>query len=212
VARGEQRAKPNAWLDTVLNAAWIPGVPEDEAAYLLVLERALLDRRISEFEAQQLVEVAGEARLSGASIARLHKDYLRSLTQEALADGVVAGSEEADLHAVAAALGLTRDDVTAALAWAHRRQPVEPALDAFTLAAGDRIVFTGEISRPRDEWVAEIAECGLASGGITKSTKLVVAADPDSLSGKASKARSYGIPIVDEAAFVRLFDAYRAVR
>ncbi|HCM50934.1 MAG TPA: hypothetical protein DIS91_10455, partial [Microbacterium sp.] len=29
--------------------------------------------------------------------------------------------------------------------------------------------------------------------------RLVVAADPDSLSGKARKARDYGIPIVGEA-------------
>jgi DNA polymerase III subunit epsilon len=33
-------------------------------------------------------------------------------------------------------------------------------------------------------------------GGVTKSTKVVVAADPESLSGKAGKARSYGIPVV----------------
>jgi DNA polymerase-3 subunit epsilon len=39
---------------------------------------------------------------------------------------------------------------------------------------------------------------------MSKTTKLVVAADPDSQSGKAAKARSYGIPVVSEAAFARL--------
>ena len=34
---------------------------------------------------------------------------------------------------------------------------------------------------------------------VTRKVKLVAAADPDSLSGKARKARDYGIPIVDEA-------------
>ncbi|WP_292708318.1 BRCT domain-containing protein [Microbacterium sp. 67-17] len=34
--------------------------------------------------------------------------------------------------------------------------------------------------------------------GVTKKVRLVVAADPDSLSGKARKARDYGIPIVGE--------------
>ncbi|MEF2254696.1 BRCT domain-containing protein [Microbacterium schleiferi] len=33
---------------------------------------------------------------------------------------------------------------------------------------------------------------------MTKKVRLVVAADPDSLSGKAPKARDYGIPIVGE--------------
>ena len=39
---------------------------------------------------------------------------------------------------------------------------------------------------------------------MTKKTKVVVAADPNSLSGKAAKARGYGVPILTEAAFERL--------
>jgi DNA polymerase-3 subunit epsilon len=41
---------------------------------------------------------------------------------------------------------------------------------------------------------------------VTKKTSLVVAADPDSLSGKARKAGSYGIPVVAEGAFGTLLD------
>lgn len=33
---------------------------------------------------------------------------------------------------------------------------------------------------------------------MTKKVKVLVAADPDSLSGKARKARDYGIPVVGE--------------
>ena len=39
---------------------------------------------------------------------------------------------------------------------------------------------------------------------MTKRTALVVAADPNSASGKAATARSYGIPIITEEAFERL--------
>ena len=39
---------------------------------------------------------------------------------------------------------------------------------------------------------------------MTKKVALVIAADPDSLSGKARKAADYGIPIVTEQAFARL--------
>lgn len=41
-------------------------------------------------------------------------------------------------------------------------------------------------------------------GAVTKKVKLVVAADPDSLSGKARKARDYGIPVVTEDGFARM--------
>lgn len=42
-------------------------------------------------------------------------------------------------------------------------------------------------------------EMGLEVGAVTKRTKLVIAADPDSLSGGDRKARDRGIPIVDGA-------------
>ncbi|MCT2582362.1 hypothetical protein [Actinophytocola gossypii] len=46
----------------------------------------------------------------------------------------------------------------------------------------------------RDEWETRAAAFGLTvtAGGVTKRTRLLVAADPDSLSGKAGKARQYG--------------------
>lgn len=36
--------------------------------------------------------------------------------------------------------------------------------------------------------------------GIAKSTKVVIAGNPDSQSGKEKKARQYGVPITDEDA------------
>lgn len=197
------------WLDTVLSAAWIPGVPEDEASYLLVLDRALLDRHISRSEAAELATAAEQAGLSGTTVGRIHREYLRSLAAEALDDGVVTDDERTDLLAVADALGFNASDVADALTWASGDASPAGSTATFALKPGDRVVFTGEISRPREEWLADIVAEGLASGGITKSTKLVVAADPDSLSGKAAKAREYSIPLVDEETFVRLFADYR---
>ena len=40
----------------------------------------------------------------------------------------------------------------------------------------------------------------IPAGNINRRTKLLVAADVDSMSGKAEKARQYGIPIVGEQA------------
>ncbi|RCW45899.1 DNA polymerase-3 subunit epsilon [Halopolyspora algeriensis] len=72
-------------------------------------------------------------------------------------------------------------------------------------ATGDLVAFTGETREPREMWEQRARAAGLAvQGYVTRKTRLVVAADPDSLSVKARKARDYGIPIVTEDAFARL--------
>jgi len=69
------------------------------------------------------------------------------------------------------------------------------------------VVFTGEMSLPREEWVRRAMDAGLVPhSSVTKKVALVVAADPDSLSGKARKAAAYGIPIVTEEAFGRMLE------
>ncbi len=70
-------------------------------------------------------------------------------------------------------------------------------------------MITGDTRRPREEWVSPFLGAGLAHGGVTRSTRVLVAADPDSESGKAQKARSYGIPVITEAAFEQIYAAYR---
>jgi DNA polymerase III subunit epsilon len=211
VHRGQAAADPHAWLRSVLRAAWIPATPEDEAAYMVMLDNALLDRSISRSEGRQLLETAEMAGLSRGTVARVHQDYLRAVAKEALADGVVTDFERAELDAVALALGFGAPYVEEALAWASADgKAPEDANTGFALRPGDRIVFTGDMIRGRDEWVSTITAAGLASGGITKSTRLLVAANPDSQSGKAARARQYGIPVVDEETFERFFRKYQA--
>lgn len=81
--------------------------------------------------------------------------------------------------------------------------------ESFALEPGDLVTLTGEMNRPRDVVEAEIRARGCRTHGVvTKKVKLVVAADPDSLSGKARKARDYGIPIVGETWFDRLLSEW----
>jgi DNA polymerase III subunit epsilon len=212
IARGEARPDPHAWLRTVLQASWVQGATQDEASYLHVLSSALLDLSISNAEGRQLEQAAQDAGLSRETALRLHHDFLRSMAQEAVVDGVVTPDERSDLDRAAEALGLGRPFVDEALAWAQTAEPLSQPPSQFALNPGDRIVFTGSMSRERDEWIEEIRSAGLCTGGITKATKLLVAADPDSLSGKAAKARTYKVPIVDEETFGRYFAAYRKSR
>jgi len=56
------------------------------------------------------------------------------------------------------------------------------------------------MSQPREQIEAILVSRGYVPwNAVTKKVKLVVAADPDSLSGKARKARDYGIVIVGES-------------
>ncbi len=73
------------------------------------------------------------------------------------------------------------------------------------LGAGDQVALTGSMSRPREEWNAILAGNGVVPRSyVTKAVKLVAAADPDSLSTKARRARAYGIPVVSERALTAL--------
>lgn len=61
------------------------------------------------------------------------------------------------------------------------------------------IVLTGEMTWAREQWTVVLNGPGYATHpAVTKKIDLVIAAGPDSLSGKGKKARDGGIPIVSE--------------
>ncbi|RSX51999.1 exonuclease domain-containing protein [Bifidobacterium callimiconis] len=67
------------------------------------------------------------------------------------------------------------------------------------LREGDRIVLTGAMSQRRADWIDDLAAVGITVWpSVTKKVRLVVAADVDTESTKARKARAYNIPIVSE--------------
>lgn len=203
--RREAGARPDAWLDRVTSN--LPRVENPAVeSYFDVLERALLDGHLSEHEKQELVDAAVELGLHRDDIDKVHAAYLKALAGAAWADGVVTGDEQQQLLQVAATLGIEAEVAEQVLREAEgAAAPFE--LPALHLVPGDRVVFTGELGREREEWVARIAELGLETGAVTKVTRVVVAADPDSLSGKAAKAREYGVPIITEAAFEAVVSA-----
>lgn len=76
------------------------------------------------------------------------------------------------------------------------------------LRPGDRIVLTGTMRRAREEIVERAVAAGLrVTGSVSGKTRVVAAADPDSLSGKAKQARELGVAVVSEEAFLRALDA-----
>ncbi|WP_329340692.1 DEDDh family exonuclease [Streptomyces sp. NBC_00663] len=73
------------------------------------------------------------------------------------------------------------------------------------LKQGMRIAFSGDTSTERDLLEDRAIEAGLhIATSISRLTSLLVTNDPDSGTSKVVKARQYGTPVVDEAAFGQL--------
>ncbi len=182
--------------------------PTEHVEYLAMLDRCLIDRHLSEHESRQLVTLAGELGIGRESAARLHAEYLEQLASVAWEDELLSATEVADLAAVAALLQVPDALLTAALAPRTRASTegvTEPSSTGFALQPGSAIVLTGDMSRPRAELEAALESAGFrVAAAVSKKVSLVVAADPDSLSGKARKARDYGIPVVGESYLARL--------
>ncbi|MGQ4505951.1 exonuclease domain-containing protein [Dermabacteraceae bacterium P13103] len=202
---GVREASPDAWLDSLVSR-----MPQAESvevdSYLATLEGALLDGFLAEHEKAQLLSVAAEFGLGREKVDSLHRQYLAALAALAWEDGVVTDEERGKMFSVAKMLGVEEsaaDEILAAgQAGADDAEPSGLALgQGIKLEPGDRVCFTGAMKRQRSEWEQECREHGYVPGSLVKSTKLLVASDPNSLSGKAAKAKGWGIPIVTEDAF-----------
>ncbi len=207
VLRGQSRGRGDHFLARLVDQ--LPRVPDPPQAdaYLELLDRILLDRYISTAEADALVDMATSLELSRGQAIDLHHGYLRDLASRALEDGVVTDEERQDLYSVASLLGLAPTDADRALTGSARSRPDQgqQRVPGFCLSRGDVVVFTGQMAEPRDVWEKRAAAAGLSVGrSVTKKTRLLVAEDPDTLSGKASKAQAYRIPIVRPDAFLRM--------
>ncbi|WP_245594600.1 hypothetical protein [Actinospica robiniae] len=177
--------------------------------YFAMLDVVLMDRYLAQSEADSLVALATELQLDRATALNAHRYYLTSLARVALQDGIVAEAERTDLSAVAALLDLPADAVDDALALAQTLVDRKiPTAAPFALNRGDHVVLTGSMTKSREFWVERATSAGLVvQPYVTKRTRLVAAADPDSQSGKAVRARLYGIPIITEDAFGHMLDA-----
>lgn len=177
---------------------FMPRVDSSDLAdpYLAVLDEALSDRYLSADESASLRALAESLEIPKDTLFSLHREYLNALARVALADDHLSEEEKADLYRVADILDLPEGAVAAALEAARQSAtPLTPA--QLDLEPGSLIVFTGAMAEEREVWMQRAAEHGWVSHpAVTKKVSLVVAADVDSLSGKAKKARGYGIPIM----------------
>ena len=195
---------------------------EASVAYLDLLARVLEDRRVDPSESEALLELALAWGMTRDCIADANRRYLESLAVVALSDGVLTDSERRDLCTVALLLGIANAEAEGILAKArpsiHACDVGPHASSADLISApsdelhGKTVCFTGECQcRLGGELITRATADELASRlglipakGVTKKLDLLVVADGFTESGKARKAREYGIRIMHESVFWRM--------
>ncbi|MCK7641945.1 exonuclease domain-containing protein [Corynebacterium sp. CCM 8835] len=201
VERGHRSlsAVDGQWLDAL--AAGLPDTGDrDVDDYLRLLRAAMADGKLCTSEIRQLICRAGELGIDREEAGEIHGRFVRQLAVEAWADGVVTDAEREAVTTAARQLGVDGALVEALLA-----RPVEgEGFERLRLSPGDRVTFTGELALPREDWEQRARAAGLDVGGVCRRSVLLVAADPDTASRKARRARELDVPIVEEATFARL--------
>jgi len=178
-----------------------PTSEEKGVAYLLLLNMAMQDLIISKNEEAELSTWASELGISEIDRNELHKGYLDSFIQAALRDGVITTKEKDMIDLVGKALGL-------AVKIPDTPQPIKANVE--NLGVGKKVCFTGEAvglsgeSISRNDLEALASKVGLhpVRDVTKKGCDILVAADETSMSGKAKKAKDWGIPVISVEKFV----------
>ena len=145
-----------------------------------------------------ITDAATVTGIDAATATAMDTYLLEALLAAADRDHVTSDAERARLHRTATLLGLPVPDLEA----------TAPNLGR-VLTAGVRACFTGSATDldgapiDRSELQALAEQHGITSvPSVTKKTEVVVAADATSMSGKAKKARDYGIPVISVTDFL----------
>lgn len=165
--------------------------------YLDLLDRVLEDRKISVPERRALDGMAASLGLGEADIARLNRHYMLGVLDAVAADDRLTSEERALLIQLAGLLDLADLEVEALLTRAE--DMVSHVAVGADLKPGDLVVFTGMPEDRKRELTALAVARGLVVWpNVKKGVAAVIAQDVGSDSGKARKAREYGIPVVAE--------------
>ncbi len=178
-----------------------PTSNERNVAYLSLLNLAMQDLIISKGEESELSSWAEELGITIEEREELHKGYLDSFVQAALRDGVITVNEREMIEKVSTALKLPVEIP-------ETPQPIKANVD--NLSVGKKVCFTGEATGlsgeviSRGDLEALAARVGLhpVNSVTKKGCDILVAADQTSMSGKAKKAKEWGIPVITVEKFI----------
>jgi DNA polymerase-3 subunit epsilon len=214
-ARGVE-SQPSYIEGLIANLPSVTDIQPEIEEYLALLDNVLEDRLITPDEGRKLYSLADGLGLLREQVIEAHHIYMRDLIGVALEDHVITESEQEDLDQVRRLLSISHQEYGALLdeVEKHCLEGHAKYGTAIKLAdiQGKSVCFTGtftyriggEVStRSLAEKIA--TEKGMiVRKTVVKGLDYLVAADPDSMSGKAGKARKYGIRIIAELVFWRM--------
>lgn len=180
----------------------LPSSANAEVVYLDVLDRFLDDLVLTDEESDDLAVLARSLGVTGARRRELDHAYFMSFVAAARRDGVISRGEHTMLTKLATALSLPLEVIPEATSMPSPSHVTRGERVCFT---GSAVVHGAPINRQELESLA--ARVGLQPvSAVTKRTcDLLVASDSASMSGKAEKARAYGIPIISVGEFLDRF-------
>ena len=183
----------------VVSLARYPYADDVLLQYLEALNWVLDDRYIDNEEHAAILELASALSISDQQRRQAHRSYLLSIIAAAERDGIVTDAEQKFVAQIAKNLDVNDVPIP----------QVTQLPTASNLCNGMRVCFTGKAivsgkPMPRSSLEETAALIGLqpVRGVTKKGCDLLVAADPSSRSGKARKARDYGIPVIGVADFL----------
>lgn len=193
-------------LETVNIASVLPGSRARGLAYAEVLVDALADGVITDLEAAALADVAEACGIEGESRLALHDALLRTLCQQAVADGTITKTEREELQSLAVLLEVPPSSISAVLSDEQlvRVQKLSEGLQPLPegwhhgapLRVGDRIVFTGECGGLREHLERDARAAGFkVTSSVSRKTDLLVTSG-DIVSTKTKQAAEFGIRVV----------------
>ena len=214
VRRADPATSTEHFLSRLVDALPRSGAEPPAETYLALLDRALVDRRISATESDALVALATTLRLGPGGRPRpAHPLSGGSRLGGAGRRSARPTANRPTWPPSRRCSACPRPRVPDALASAANPVTVpRQRRERWSLEAGDIVVFTGETAEPRETWERRATDAGLrVEDAVRAETRVVVAADIDTMSVKARKAHAYGIPVIDPTAFLLMVQAVTGV-
>ena len=190
-------------LARLLSRACYPSSLDACVEYFDMLDWVLADGVVSAEEQEVLDSQIAALDLTPAQVRGMHEAYYQSIVRAVERDHHVSEAEHALLVSIARALEVPNAAIPSVTQVAAPR-------GVGGLTPGLRVCFTGAatdangtpIERSDLERLAAANGLQPVSSVTKKSCDLLVAADPESASGKAQKARQYGVSVMSVEAFM----------
>jgi DNA polymerase-3 subunit epsilon len=176
----------------------VSGNPHEQQLMAL-FDDILSDGEITIAEEDLVRDFVASSGISESHLREIQQRYFASFVREAWADLVLNTAEIVGIRYVGRKMGIPDHLVDLAITRAPKAASLEDGRASGgqeSFASGDRFVLTGDMPRQRSYYEEVLRSFDLIPWpSVTKTVRAVIAADVETMSGKAKRARTLGIPI-----------------